>query len=81
MNAVQFPTRIRYLCRMRTKFNCFYVSNFNARGVGSVVVSAYDCHASGLGLIPRRSKPIIFDIKTNRQRLRMLKCAAGGAML
>ena len=40
-----------------------------------------DCHAGGPGLIPRRSKPVIFGIKTNRPRLILLNCAAGGAML
>ena len=81
MIYVKFPTRIRYLCRMRAHLNCFYVSNYNIRGAGSVGVSAYNCHADSLGLIPRRMKPIIFCININRQRLTLLNCAAGGAML
>ena len=48
---------------------------------GSVVVSASDWHASGPGLIPRRSKRDIFVIKTIRQRLTLLNCAAGGVIL
>ena len=81
MNAVQFPTRIRHLCRMRAHFNCFYVSNFNTRSAGSVVVSASDWYAGGPGLMPRCNNPVMFDITTNRHRLTLLKCAAGGEML
>ena len=60
--AVQFPTRIRHVCRMRAHLNCSYFSNFNTRGAGSVVVSASDWYAVGPGLIPRRSKHDIFGI-------------------
>ena len=81
INAVQLPTRIRHVCRMRAHLNCSYFSNFNTRGAGSVVVSASDWHAGGPALIPRRSKRVIFAIKANRQRLTLLNCAAGGAML
>ena len=63
MNAVQFPTRTGNLCRMRAHLNCSYVSNFNTRGADRVVVSASDWQAGGTGLIPRRSKPVIFRIK------------------
>ena len=53
----------------------------STRGAGSVVVSASDWHAGGPGLIHRRNEPVIFGITNNRQRLTMLKCATGGAML
>ena len=81
MNAVQFPSINLHLCRMLAHFSCSHVSNFNTRGVGSVVVSASDWHAGGPGLIHRRNKPVIFGITTNRQRSTFLKCAGGGAML
>ena len=81
MNAVQFPTRIRYLCRMRAHHKCCYFSNFSKRGANSVVVSAYDWHAGGPALKPRRSTPVIFGINTNRERMTQLNCASGGAML
>ena len=62
MNGVQFPTRSRYLCRMRAHLNCSYFSNFNThtRGAVGVVVSASDWHAGGAGLIPIRSKPVCY---------------------
>jgi len=81
MNAVQFPTRIRHLCGMRAHLNCSYFSYFNTRGADSVVVSASDWNAGGPGLIPRRSKHAMFGIETNRQRMTLFNCAAGGAML
>ena len=67
MNAMQFPTRNRPLCRVRAHLNCSYFLNYNTRGAGVVVVSASDWHAGGPGLIHRRSKPVIFGIKTTRQ--------------
>ena len=42
---------------------------------------APDWHAGGPGLIPGRSRPDIFGIKANGQRLTSLNCAAGRAML
>ena len=81
MNAVQFPTRIRYLSRMGAHLKSSYFSNFTTRGADSVVVSAYDWHAGGPALMPRRSTPVIFGINTNRQRMTLLNCASGGAML
>ena len=81
MNAGQFPTRIRYLCRMRAHLKCSYFSNFSKRGADIVVVSAYDWHAGGPALMPRRSTPVIFGINTNRQRMTLLNCASGGAKL
>ena len=66
---------------MRAHRNFSYFSNFITRGAGSVVVSASDWHAGGPDLIPGRCKPVLFGIKTNRQRLALLNCAAGGAML
>ena len=71
---LEFGTRVAHL-------NCSYFSNLNTRGACNVVVSASDWHAGGPGLIPRRNKPDIFGIKTNRQRLTLLNFAAGGAML
>ena len=56
---LEFFTRVAHL-------NCSYFSNFNTRGAGSVVVSASDWHAGGPGLVPRRSKLVIYGIKTNR---------------
>ena len=67
MKAVQFPTRIRYLCRLRAHLKCSYFSNFNTRGADSVVVSAYDWLAGGPALMPRRSTPVIFGIDTNTE--------------
>ena len=67
MNVVQFPTRTRHLFRVRAHLNCSYFSNSNTRGADSVVVSASDLHAGGPGLMHRRSKPVIFGIKTTRQ--------------
>ena len=52
INAVQFPTRFRHVCRMRALLNCSYFSNFNSRGAGSVVVSVSAWHAGGPVLIP-----------------------------
>ena len=80
MNFVQFLTRIRHLCRMRAQLNCSYVF-YTSIGTSSVVVSASDWHAGGPGLILRSSKPVIFGIRTNRPRLTVSNCAAGGAML
>ena len=62
MNAVQFPTIIRYLCRLRAHLKCFYFSNFNTRGADNVVVSAYDWLVGGPALMPRRTTPVIFGI-------------------
>ena len=81
MNAVQFPTRIRYLCRLRAHLKCSYFSNINTRGADSVVASAYDWLAGGPALMPRRSTPVIFGIDTNIQRMTLLTCAASGALL
>ena len=81
MNAVQFPTRIRYLCRLRAHLKCSYFSNVNTRGADSVVVSAYDWLAGGPALMPRRTTPVIFGINKNIQRMTLLNCAAGGALL
>ena len=67
MNAVKFPTIIRYLCRLRAHLKCSYFSNFNTRGADSVVVSAYDWLAGGPALMPRRSTPVIFGIDTNTE--------------
>ena len=66
---------------MRAHPKSSYFSNFSTRGADSVVVSAYDWHASGPALMPRRSTPVIFGINTNRQRMTLLNCASGGAML
>ena len=45
------------------------------------MVSAYEWHAGGPALMPRRGTPVIFGINTNRQRMTLLNCASGGAKL
>ena len=45
------------------------------------MVSAPDWHAGSLGLIPGRSRPDIFGLNSNGQRLTLLNCAAGRAVL
>ena len=72
MNSVQFPTRIRHLCRKRAHINWPCISNINSRGAGSVVVSASDCHVGGPSLIPRRCKSVIVEIKINSLTLTLL---------
>ena len=79
--AISDYNSVVVLCRMRAHPKCSYFSNFSTRGADSVVVSAYDWHAGGPALMPRRSTPVIFGINTNRQRMTQLNCASGGAML
>ena len=79
--AIYDYNSIVVLCRMRAHLKCSYFSNFSTRGADSVVVSAYDWHTGSPALMPRRSTPVIFGINTNRQRMTLLNCASGGAML
>ena len=79
--AISDYNSVVVLCRMRAHPKCSYFSNFSTRGADSVVVSAYDWQAGGPALMPRRSTPVIFGINTNRQRMTLLNCASGDAML
>ena len=83
-------TASQALCHFRVEFGTCVeceptsivpIFQTSTRGAGSVVVSASDWHAGGPGLIHRRNEPVLFGITNNRQRLTMLKCATGGAML